>query len=233
MYVGGKKQKLVGDLADRIRSGRLVHGAQLPGEHELAEQYQVSRGTVRSALSDLQQQELIATHAGVGSFVTFDGVPLDQRAGWARALADTGSPVTTELLGLTEVEDAELTRRFAVPKFILVKRLRRDEHSRGISLEVATVPAVGTLADLPVRGLVDGSLTATLEEAGRHPASGDQWITAQPLDAGAAALLGRPAGELFLKATRTSVDPDGALVEHVVSLLDPGRFSFHLTFGRP
>ncbi|WP_434533252.1 GntR family transcriptional regulator [Amycolatopsis carbonis] len=229
MSVGGKKQQLVGDLAELIRSGRLAHGDQLPGEHQLAEQYQVSRGTVRSALSELQHQALISTHAGVGSFVTFDGVTLDQGVGWARALADSGAPVTTELLGITEVEDAELTRRFTTPKFVRVKRLRRDEAGRSVSLEEATLPPVGSLAELR---LVDGSITTTLREAGLHPTGGDQWITAQPLDAASAALLGRPAGELFLKATRTSLDADSQLVEHVVSLLDPARFSFHLTFGR-
>jgi GntR family transcriptional regulator len=229
MYMGGKKQKLVGDLAELIRSGRLAHGDQLPGEHQLAEQYQVSRGTVRSALVELQHQALISTHAGVGSFVTFDGVTLDQRVGWARALADSGTPVTTELVGITEVEDTELTRRFTTPKFVRVKRLRRDETGRGVSLEEATLPPVGSLAELR---LVDDSITATLRDAGLHPAGGDQWITAQPLDAASAALLGRPAGELFLKATRTSLDADSRLVEHVVSLLDPARFSFHLTFGR-
>ncbi|WP_326566986.1 GntR family transcriptional regulator [Amycolatopsis rhabdoformis] len=228
MSVGGKKHQLVGDLAELIRSGRLAHGDQLPGEHQLAEKYHVSRGTVRSALVELQHQALISTHAGVGSFVTFDGVPLDQRVGWARAFEDCGAPVTTELLGLTEVEDAELSRRFSAPKLVRVKRLRRDETGRGISLEEATLPAVGPFAELR---LVDDSITATQHEAGLHPVGGEQWIAAQPLDAAAARLLGRSTGELFLKATRTSLDADAQLVEHVVSLLDPARFSFHLTFG--
>ena len=61
--VGGKRRRLVGDLVELIRSGRLAHGERLPGENQLAEQYQVSRGTVRSALSELQQLELISTQA--------------------------------------------------------------------------------------------------------------------------------------------------------------------------
>ena len=51
------------------------------------------------------------------------------------------------------------------------------------------------------------------------------------LDACSAELLGRAIGELFLRAERTSVDVEGRLVERVVSLLDPDRFQFHLTFG--
>ena len=95
----------------------------------------------------------------------------------------------------------------------------------------ATVPAVGPLAGLPETGLRDGSLTKTLEAAGRISVGGDQWISTERLDACAAELLGRSIGELFLRAERTSVDIEGRLVERVVSLLDPDRFQFHLTFG--
>jgi GntR family transcriptional regulator len=225
-----KRQQLVGDLTDLIRSGRLAHGDRLPGEHQLALRYQVSRGTVRSALSELQQLELISTQAGVGSFVTFDGVQLDQRIGWARALEDAGAPVTTELLGIETVEDVVLAEEFGEPAYVAVRRLRR-EHDRGISLETATVPAVGPLADLAATGLQDGSLTKTLEAAGRISVGGDQWISTERLDACAAELLGRSIDELFLRAERTSVDVEGRLVERVVSLLDPDRFQFHLTFG--
>lgn len=225
-----KRQQLVGDLSDLIRSGRLAHGERLPGEHQLALQYQVSRGTVRSALSELQQLELISTQAGVGSFVTFDGVQLDQRIGWARALADAGAPVTTELLGIEAVEDQALEEEFGETAYVAVRRLRR-ERDRGVSLETATVPAAGLLADLPETGLRDGSLTKTLEAAGRISVGGDQWISTERLDACAAGLLGRSIGELFLRAERTSVDVEGRLVERVVSLLDPDRFQFHLTFG--
>jgi GntR family transcriptional regulator len=225
-----KRQQLVGDLSDLIRSGRLAHGERLPGENQLAEQYQVSRGTVRSALSELQQLELISTQAGVGSFVTFDGVQLDQRLGWARALADAGAPVTTQLLGIETVEDRALEEEFGEKTYVAVRRLRR-EHDRGVSLETATVSAAGPLAELPETGLRDGSLTTTLEAAGRISVGGDQWISTQRLDAADAELLGRDAGELFLRAERTSVDVEGRLVERVVSLLDPDRFQFHLTFG--
>ena len=229
--VGGKKRQLVGDLANLIRSGRLARGDRLPGEHQLAEKYQVSRGTVRSALSELQQLELIATHAGVGSFVTFDGVRLDQGVGWARAFAEQGSPVTTELLGIGKTENPELAERFGLEAVISVRRLRRDDQGRGVSLEEAFVPPQGILADLPETGLVDDSLTASLRAAGLHPVNGDQWIGTGQLNTADAELLGREPGELFLRTSLTSLDAEGGLVEHVVSLLDPARFQFHLTFG--
>jgi GntR family transcriptional regulator len=234
MYMTGqvgfsKRSRLIEDLAGRIRSGRLAKGERLPGENQLAARYQVSRGTVRSALAELQRRNLIATETGVGSFVTFDGVPLDQSVGWARALARTGTEVTVELLGIERGGTAELTERYG--PLVTVRRLRRTADGRPVSLESAAVCGAGALADLPERGLLDGSLTATLRAAGLVGAGGEQWIDARPLDPVAAGLLERPVGELFLRSTRTTLTADGALVEHVESLLDPARFQFHLTLG--
>jgi GntR family transcriptional regulator len=231
MYMFSKKQRLVSDLTEQIRSGELPLGERLPGENRLAERYQVSRGTVRGALSELQQQDLIATRTGIGSFVTFDGVPLDQHVGWARALAAAGSRVSTELLAIEPTRDAALTARFGLTSFVEVRRLRRTDDGCPVSLERAVVPAIGALADLPETGLVGDSLTATLAAAGLRPVGGEQRIAVDHLDADSARLLDRRANTLFLRATRTSVDRDGALVEHVESLLDPMRFEFQLTFG--
>jgi GntR family transcriptional regulator len=223
-----KRSRLVEDLTERIRSGRLARGDRLPGENQLAATYQVSRGTVRSALSELQRRNLIATETGVGSFVTFDGVALDQGVGWARALADAGSDVAVELLGIERGGAAELVERHG--PVVTIRRLRRTA-AGPVSLETSAVPATDALADLPERGLVDGSITATLRAAGLDGARGDQWISTVPLDEESAALLERTTGELFLHSIRTTLTSDGALVEHVESLLDPARFRFHLTFG--
>lgn len=220
-----KRSRVVQDLAARIRSGRLARGERLPGENQLAQRYSVSRGTVRSALAELQSRELIATETGVGSFVTFDGVALDQGVGWARALADSGADVVTELLGIEAGEE--------LPGFGPVVTVRRLRRCGGIpvSVETSALPANAELADLPRRGLVDGSITETLLAAGLHGTRGEQCISVQMLGPADAALLARTPGEPFLHAERTTLTADGALVEHVVSLLDPARFSFHLTFG--
>ena len=225
----GKRSRLVADLTERICSGRLVHGERLPGENALAQRYRVSRGTVRGALSELQRRKLIATEIGVGSFVTFDGVPFDSTGGWARELAAAGADVRVELLGIEHGGSPQLTERYG--RLVTVRQLRRGGAGRPVSLETARVPGTGVLADLPRRGLVHGSLTATLRAAGLHPAGGEQWIGVLPLDAAAAGLLERRPGDLFLHATRTTLTADGELVEYVESLLDPARSQFHLTFG--
>ncbi len=63
---------------------------------------------MRAALVELGQAGLIATRSGKGSFVTYDGNPLNVELGWARALQEQGVETRVEVLRLDEVSDPEL-----------------------------------------------------------------------------------------------------------------------------
>lgn len=57
-------------LRDRIEQGSLAPGARLETEMELCEQFQVSRETIRRALSLLETDGLITRKVSLGTFVT-------------------------------------------------------------------------------------------------------------------------------------------------------------------
>jgi len=57
------------DLRQKIESGELGHGAQLPTELELREQYAASRNIVRDAVKSLITRGLVETRPGQGIFV--------------------------------------------------------------------------------------------------------------------------------------------------------------------
>lgn len=57
-------------LRQRILDGQLAPGQKLPSESQLQAQFDVSRITVRQALSALQAEGLVETFNGKGSFVT-------------------------------------------------------------------------------------------------------------------------------------------------------------------
>ncbi|GAB4478823.1 MAG: phosphonate metabolism transcriptional regulator PhnF [Anaerolineales bacterium] len=57
-------------IRDMIESRAIPPGSRLPNELELAEVMGVSRGTVRAALSLLQQQGLLWRRQGIGTFVS-------------------------------------------------------------------------------------------------------------------------------------------------------------------
>ncbi|HEY2127797.1 MAG TPA: winged helix-turn-helix domain-containing protein [Streptosporangiaceae bacterium] len=62
-------QKVASDITARIRSGELKPGTRLRSEHDLAEFYEVSFGTVRRAMKHLRDENLIVTQWGSGNFV--------------------------------------------------------------------------------------------------------------------------------------------------------------------
>lgn len=90
-------------IADQIRiaviNGSLPAGERLPGESELARQFNVSRGTIREALRQLASQSLIQTTRGVngGSFVTHPSPAHIQRSlGTSLSILAGGDVATVE-----------------------------------------------------------------------------------------------------------------------------------------
>lgn len=209
-------------------------GERLPGEHALTERFGVSRTTLRQALQVLGEQGLIATHPGIGSFVTFDGTPLDNRLGWAHALAAGATELVTEVLRFETVHDPALAAALdtRTDAFVALDRVRRLGDGAGVSLELSRVPAVGALAELPRHGLTEGSLNKTLLAAGRIAESGDGRVSVRGLDEAEAATLRRSPGESFLHLAQVYRAADGSVVEQVTSLLDPARFQLHVHTGR-
>ncbi|WP_204013928.1 GntR family transcriptional regulator [Sphaerimonospora thailandensis] len=57
-------QQLADILREKIHSGELQPGTVLPGEHDLARQYEISRPAVRQALGVLRAEALIVTLRG-------------------------------------------------------------------------------------------------------------------------------------------------------------------------
>jgi len=62
-------------LAEKIRSGRLQPGAQLPTEAELCAEYDVSRTVVREAVARLRSEGMVVPQQGRGMFVSQTPVP--------------------------------------------------------------------------------------------------------------------------------------------------------------
>jgi GntR family transcriptional regulator len=63
-------RRIADDLEEKIISGRLAPGSQLPTEAELRDQYDASRNTIRDAIKRLTSMGLIETRQGKGTYVT-------------------------------------------------------------------------------------------------------------------------------------------------------------------
>ena len=228
-----KYRVIASELAERIQSGEMLYRDRLPGELDLAEEFSVSRGTIRQALATLQKQGLIQTSLGAGSFVTFDGTRLDDTYGWSRSLARGGVITSARLVALGRLELPSLAGQLGLSSadFLVVERVRLDSDGLAISLERSRLPWRTSFETILATGLVDGSLQATLSAHGIVSVGSREVVGVAILGTHDAQLLQRASGDAFLESEQTSFDRDGHVVEHVTSLLDPSHFRLEHTFG--
>ena len=135
-------------IRDAIVSGALIVGDRLPSEAELAEQFAVSRPTVREALKRLAAQSLIRTQRGAfgGAFIN--------RLSYADAHAQQIT-TSTLLLGMNDTSfDTACEARFAMERAcaMLSATRRSPDH-------LATMRAEITRQGQP--GLTDESFCAS------------------------------------------------------------------------
>ena len=63
-------RRIAAELVAAIEAGQYPPGSQLPGEAQLAEQFQASRNTIRSALGEPDGRGLVKVVHGKGRIVT-------------------------------------------------------------------------------------------------------------------------------------------------------------------
>lgn len=228
-----KYQAIALELAARIRDGQLTDKGRLPGEVDLAEEFDVSRGTIRQALATLKQQGLIETTVGSGSYVTYDGMPIVASLGWARSFERQGvvTSVRSTAIGRMSLPDLAEELGLNVADFLVIDRVRVKEDGEPISLERSRLPWREAYAAILADGLVSGSIMATLASLGVVRVSGHEVIRVAMLGSDEAKLLGTDPGDTFLEYQQTAYTAAGEVVERVSSLLHPRHFQLEYQFG--
>lgn len=228
-----KFERIATALEADILAGRITTGDALASENELVRRFAVSRNTIRKALGILSDKGLIATRVGAGSFVTYDGQIIDGAAGWSVSLSAANARLSSRILNLSRGPMEFDCEALPISSDVLrIDRLRfRVETGEGVSLERSRVPWQDGFTTVLSHGLVDGSITKTLDARGRTGVSGREWASVErsltPTDA---ALIGRAAGQPMLRLRRLTRAADTSVVEYVESLLDPDLFGLSIAF---
>ncbi|MBZ2168087.1 histidine utilization repressor [Marinobacter sp. F4216] len=63
-------QQIKSFILDGIEQGEFEPGSRIPSEHQLADQFSVSRMTVNKAIRDLVQENRLVRYPGLGTFIT-------------------------------------------------------------------------------------------------------------------------------------------------------------------
>jgi len=116
-------------LLEHIRAGRFEK--VLPTEHELCKLYNVSRPTIRSALQELKNDNIIRRIQGRGTFINRSGQQLKMRIdkfkGFYQLIQDSGQTPSVKEIGNSEFKglqlDSDLPDIFLQSKIVLFERM--------------------------------------------------------------------------------------------------------------
>jgi DNA-binding GntR family transcriptional regulator len=223
--------QLAQQLVAAIESGLLPKGSFLDNELDLADQWEVSRPTVRRAIQDLVDTGLLVRRRGVGTQVVSDQVrrPFTLTSLFDDLAASGRSPVTSVEALRVESAGAEVAEALGIAvgaDVMFVERLRSVGNQRLALMRnwlIAEVAVGIVAADLERTGLY-----ALLRDRGVRPHSAAQRLGAVAADATEAARLGLPLGAPLVTMRRVMSDRSGRIVELGDHRYDAAHYSVEL-----
>lgn len=225
-------QRLRDAFKTAIRDAVLSPGEVIPGERDLAARLGLSRVTVRKALRDLVDANLLVQRQGARTavaarvekpasvFTSFsqDMLARGLRPGGVWLIRETAPALPVEALALALSPGALVSR---------LKRLRTAD-DMPMAVEYSVIP----VEFLPNPDFAGGSLYQALEARGHVPARALQRMRADVADGEEAALLGLPAGAPVLETERRCFLETGQAFEYSRSRYRGDMYDFLVELQR-
>ncbi len=221
--------QLADELTRQIRAGSYAPHSRLPSESELMGAWNVSRVTVRQAMSLLEKRGLAVRRRGVGAFVTGPKVQYDlSMAGFYDTHVEQGLSPDVALLdfGAVTVEPA-IAAKLRQPTALRIVRLYRVDGAPLALTYSYLRPEANRITrkqalDYPAYGILEKILGYTIDSA-------ELTIRCETAGGGPADLLELSASDPVLVLGRTSFDAAHQPLESTVCYLRPEAYEFRIT----
>ena len=230
-------RQLQGIISGQIQSGTLIPGDKVPSEMQLMQRFDVSRITVRRALTELAIKGLVTRERGRGTTVAVSpplpNIP-SSIEGWlenAKQMADSTTvrllsfdylPVENSVATLMKIDKGKVVQRAV--------RVRMVGDQPFSYLETCVPEHIGRRYDRSEMG--EMSLLELLETAGVRVVSAQQTISAVAADDEVAAALSIYAGAALLAVTRVVIDENGEVVEFIRAHYRPEMYKISMNMER-
>lgn len=227
-------------IMEQIKSGEWNTGDMIPSEKELCDQFNVSRPTVRAALSSLTNDGYLVKRKGKGSFVSKPRIIEDSTIfieSFSSEMAAKGMQIQTEVLEHRVVEaDETVAKELGLAPGDEVIKLARLRYVKGsfdegpIVYNISYLP--GRFAFLQKCDFENESLTSALKRNHVERKHLEKSINAVLIEGRIARILGVPENSLgiLISAVCRSEDPE-QVVEYTLSYYPSERNSFILKIG--
>jgi GntR family transcriptional regulator len=219
-------------LRGQIRQGELQPNDRLPSEREFCERYNISRITVRKALSTLVSEGLVRSTVGKGNFVAEAAfneelLPLSS---FTQDLARRGMKAASTTLTQTIISaDDNLAQRLGVPRGAEVVRLHRLRLADDLPIAIQLTHLPHHLCpDLLRFSFADRSLYEILQSEYRlNLVRSDTEIMAALAQPKEAELLNLKRQAAVLISEQTSYLDSCAVIEITRSVFNAERYKLH------
>lgn len=220
------------EIQAKIAEGHYTE--KIPSERELMEEYYVSRSTVRQAVSQLVQNQVLEKKAGRGTFIA--AKPINDWLGSLKTTAETiESMDMSSSIKLIQAEIVTLSgmlREITGLKqaYHFVRLRYANQIPLGIERHYYPVPLGEKLAAFDLH---QASFYNLLEkELGIRAIEADQNITADKPSSEDAALLNIPASDSVLHAERFISDVSGEFIELEKAYYRADMYTFKIKLSR-
>lgn len=208
------------DIQARIENGEFKPGELLPTEEELCRQYNVSRITVRRAISDLAANFYVTRKRGVGTTVTRR--PMDRRVFKLAGLFEMGRFENVQLIDTTVPAAGEIAKMLEVAPGTALRHQRLLPHR---SDEIfAMIDAYTIEAENPQSG-AKGQY-ANIRWLAQKAERAEQELLPANAPAEVAKLLDIKRGRPVMRAKRVYLDSNDKPVRYTNSYYHPDRYRF-------
>ncbi len=230
-------QQIVAILTSRISGGEWAVGARLPGEHELSEEFGVSRITAKRALDELAAAGLVKRERGRGTRVLASPAAPPMRSsveGWLDVMAHMQRTTSVRVLDHGQVSASpRVAEALGIGPGDRVLRIVRVRSLDGAPMSHVTA----WLPEAVAAGLALGELERTallqqIEGAGVQVSSARQTVSATLAAPDVAQPLQLYAGAPLLEVRRVVSDAEDKPVQYLRALYHPDRYQMAMTMAR-
>ena len=224
-------------LRKKILSGEIAAGASFPTEDLLVQQYNISRITVRQALSSLEKDRLIIRKQGKGTFVAekIERAELPKLAGTGNDLVDISSHdsmrmrIMTRVVGFTRLlANKTITDYLGIPEGTEIIRIERVRLANEKPLyHLLNYLPLDIGGKLNAKALKNKTLTRIMETDLKIPIKkAIQTIEADIVDSYIGPILDAREGDPCLILRRVVYEKDDKAIEYLVATFRADRYMY-------
>lgn len=221
------------EIKHQIETGLFEVGQRLPSERVMAEQFGVSRMTLRQAVTSLVEEGILTRHVGSGTYVASDRVREKMRGttSFTEIVQNLGKTPSSRVLSYQKTKANEVEcDKLQLKKGAQIIRMERIRYADDLPIcyEVASIPY--RLIEDFARNDIANHFYETLANSGKKIGRSEQIISAKIVNKEIANFLSIKQSSAILALTQISyfANSDETPFEYVLSQYVGERFEFYL-----